>query len=348
MVSVFAGFSVAEPALSAQIAATAAFPASESGAGRTARCGRRDHRRHHPHTGWRRLSRRSGAGACQSRKTPLRTVAAGDRAPSQGTRSGSRGINTGQERKAGPMGIVSLARRFVSLPPTDRRYYLQRFLDLKVHARSGFSQFGEDASIAAYLRTLGRTCRFYVDIGANRPVLHSNTYLFYRDGASGVLVEANPLLTARLRKKRPRDRVVNRGVLAEGSGTIDLHVMDMDGLSTLSSEWEERIVSRGLARSEQVVQVAVIGINDLLEAEVGTKAIDLASIDIEGLDFDVLSAWNFDRWRPFLFCVETGQVDPERYGKDRRFHDLLGSSGYEPLFETFANTIFVDRLAKPA
>jgi FkbM family methyltransferase len=192
---------------------------------------------------------------------------------------------------------------------------------------------------------LGRTCRNYFDIGANDPVLHSNSYLFYRDGGSGVLVEANPTIARRLGRKRPRDKVVNQGVVAEGSGTMQLHVMDMDGLSTLSDEWRETIAEEGLATAANVVTVSVIGINDLLLQHAPRTGIDFASLDIEGLDLQVLQAWDFDRWRPFLFCVETASVSGRGYIRNEAFGALMEARGYTPLFNTFANTIFVDARA---
>ena len=243
------------------------------------------------------------------------------------------------------MTVLALTRRFLALPAEERPYFLRRFVDLKVHQRSGFSQFGEDASVASFLRVVGRACRSYLDIGANDPVSHSNTYLFYRDGGSGVLVEANPAIARRIRRKRPRDTVVNVAVVPEGSGTLDLHVMDMDGLSTVSSQWRETIASQGLAKSVKVLQVPTLGINELLLKHSQPKSIDFASLDIEGLDFDVLSAWDFDRWRPYLFSAETAEVGANGYCKEKRIDVLMMSRGYRPLFNTFANTIFLDERA---
>lgn len=240
------------------------------------------------------------------------------------------------------MQVLSLARRFLALPANERGYFLRRFVDLKLHKRAGFSQFGEDASVASYLRAIGRRCDSYIDIGANDPVSHSNTYLFYRDGGSGVLVEANPGIASRIRRKRPRDTVVNVAVVPEGSGTIDLHVMDMDGLSTVSDQWRETIAKQDAAKPVKVVSVPVIGINDLLNANIGSKPVDFASLDIEGLDHDVLAAWDFDRWRPYLFCAETAEVSIEGYTREKRIGALMTDRGYQPLFNTFANTVFVD------
>lgn len=242
------------------------------------------------------------------------------------------------------MGLVNLLQRYLALAPAERRYYLRRFVDQKVHARPGFAQFGEDASVALYLRTVGRHCHHYIDIGANDPVIHSNTYLFYRDGGTGLLVDANPDIAARLRKARPRDTVVNAGVLAQGGGTLDLHIMDFDGLSTLSAERKAHIDEKGLAVESRTVSVPIIGINEVLQQHAAPDA-EFASIDIEGPELEVLGAWDFDRWRPFLFCVETTLIDDTRFFKDERLTGLMVDRGYRPLFETFANTIFVDAKA---
>jgi FkbM family methyltransferase len=240
------------------------------------------------------------------------------------------------------LGALALARRFLAFPPGERRYLMRRFIDLKVHARSGFAQFGEDASVASYLRVLGRSCRTYLDIGANDPVRHSNTYLFYRDGGAGSLFEANPAIARRLRRKRPRDTIVNVGVVPEGSGTLELHVMDMDGLSTLSEEWRETVASHDMATALRTIQVPVLGINDLLQRHAPAEGVDFASLDIEGLDLDVLKAWDFDRWRPFLFCIETARASSSGFARDDRFGALMAARDYQALFQTFANTIFVD------
>jgi FkbM family methyltransferase len=241
--------------------------------------------------------------------------------------------------------FLALTRRFLALPVEQRPYFLRRFIDLHLHQRTGFSQFGEDASVASFLRLGGRACRSYIDIGANDPVSHSNTYLFYRDGGSGVLVEANPAIARRIRRKRPRDTVVNVAVVPQGAGFLDLHVMDMDGLSTVSSTWRDTIANEALATPVKVLQVRTLGINDLLLQHAQPKFIDFASLDIEGLDFDVLSAWDFDRWRPFLFCAETAEVGANGYAKDKRIDVLMMTRGYAPLFSTFANTIFLDERA---
>lgn len=243
------------------------------------------------------------------------------------------------------MRVMDLIRRYRGMSNDDKAYYRRRFIDLKVHARSSFSQFGEDANAMELFRTIGKRKIIYVDIGANDPVIHSNTYAFYRDGSSGLLVDANPSICNRLRSKRPRDITLHRGIAARSGPPMKLSVMDLDGLSSLNPEWSERLGKEGIARKVAEIEVPVYGINETLH-EFGHNKIDFASLDVEGMDFDIASAWDFDRFRPFLFCIETGVVTKGRHVKDQAFYLLMRSRGYEALFETFANTIFKDSKAK--
>ena len=60
------------------------------------------------------------------------------------------------------------------------------------------AQQGEDLVVRSLCEHLELALRTYLDIGANDPVIGSNTYLPYLDGARGVLVEPNPLHCRRL------------------------------------------------------------------------------------------------------------------------------------------------------
>lgn len=244
------------------------------------------------------------------------------------------------------MSLLGLLRRYRSLDDEDKAYYRRRFIDLKLHARSSFSQFGEDASVLEYFRTLGKKRIVYVDIGANHPVIHSNTYLFYREGSTGLLVDANPNICKRLAAKRPRDTVYQRGVAARSGPPLKLSVMDLEGLSSLDPNWSERISSSGLARKTGEIEVPVFGINETLRA-FGHEKIDFASVDVEGFDLQIVSAWDFDAFRPFLFCIETSVITKGHHVKDAEPYAIMRDRGYRPLFETFANTIFVDTTADP-
>ena len=121
-----------------------------------------------------------------------------------------------------------------------------------------------------------------------------------------------------------------------------------DSIKDVRSEYILQVTGTVVQRKEAnpkmetgEIEVPVVGINETLR-EFGQEKIDFASIDVEGFDLQIISAWDFDAFRPFLFCIETGVITKGRHVKDAAPYDIMRDRGYRPLFETFANTIFVD------
>jgi hypothetical protein len=100
------------------------------------------------------------------------------------------------------------------------------FLRHKVglHYRRTYSQCGEDVIATTVFDMLGIAHPNYLDIGAHHPHFLSNTYLFYRDGSSGVNVEPDPQLHDKFISTRPRDMNLNIGVRPR-PGQLDLYIM---------------------------------------------------------------------------------------------------------------------------
>src|SRR5262245_46395583 len=61
-----------------------------------------------------------------------------------------------------------------------------------------YAQSGEDRIVYFILGYLGVQRRDYLDIGAWEPIVNNNTYLFYRLGYRGVLIEPNVTLCKKL------------------------------------------------------------------------------------------------------------------------------------------------------
>ena len=63
------------------------------------------------------------------------------------------------------------------------------------------------------------------------------------------------------------------------------------------------------------------------------------SIDIEGLDLDVIKTLDFDKYRPAVICIETLLVNTRQL--DPRIEEFMKSRNYSVRGATFVNTIFV-------
>jgi FkbM family methyltransferase len=206
-----------------------------------------------------------------------------------------------------------------------------------------WSQSGEDAIIAFLLEhELHVASPTYLDIGAHHPTYLSNTYLFYTRGSRGVLVEPDPVLFEDILRVRKRDTCLNIGIGLGEARDAELFVMSAPTLNTFVREEAERIAAMGFHRIEKVVKVPLVPVNQIL-AEHFQRGPEILSLDVEGLDLQILQSLDYERFRPTVVCVET-----LTYADDKTAHKLpeipafLATKGYEIYADTRINTILVD------
>lgn len=208
-----------------------------------------------------------------------------------------------------------------------------------------FAQYGEDHVVRGFLERLKIARPSYLDVGAYDPIVSNNTYLFYRRGGRGVLVEPNVGLTDRLRRKRPGDVVLPVGIGVDDTPEADYYLMENAELNTFDKEQVDRLVREHGVDLLGVVKMPLVNINRVIADHFGGGAPDLLSIDIEGLDYDVMRTLDFDRFRPKVVCVETVITGTMKHNP--KTTALMAEKGYELRGMTYPNTIFVDGRAIP-
>jgi FkbM family methyltransferase len=194
------------------------------------------------------------------------------------------------------------------------------------------------------LAALGVGAVSYLDIGAHHPRYLSNTYYFYRQGGRGVCVEPDPNALNAFKQVRPRDICLPVGI-GTSPGTADLFLMTTSTLNTFSREEAERYQAYGTERIERVIPVEIKTVNQVLE-EYFEMAPDFISMDVEGMDLSILKSFDFERFRPKVFCVETLTYTED--GGEKKISELsniLQEHGYLIYADTFINTIAVDHHA---
>ena len=210
-----------------------------------------------------------------------------------------------------------------------------------VTSRESYSQCGEDVIMDFLLMWLGIGDVRYLDIGASHPTRFSNTYFFYRKGYNGVLIEPDPEMYKLLATERPRDRLLNVAIGVDGNPVGKLFMMTSRTLNTLVASQATDYQSYGRESVEGVMEVAQRDINDVLSTEFD-RTPNLVSLDIEGLDLEVLRSWNFSDFRPEVFCIETLTFTQNRTErKITEIAELMESRGYFVYADTHINTIFV-------
>jgi FkbM family methyltransferase len=206
-----------------------------------------------------------------------------------------------------------------------------------------YAQSGEDVIVAEIFDFLGVVKPTYLDVGAYLPILGSNTYLLYRQGGRGVLVEPNVDLIPELSDKRPGDVVLNVGIGLTAEEAADFYCMTLSQWNTFDKEEAERRVAKtgGKVKIDRVVKMPLVPINRIMAEHFPRGGPDFLSIDIESLDLAVLRTLDFARFRPKVVCAETlihltAKMDPE-------ITKFMESQGYEVRGMTFPNTLYVDR-----
>jgi FkbM family methyltransferase len=211
------------------------------------------------------------------------------------------------------------------------------------NAKHSYAQAGEDLMVDFIAKAMQINEITYLDVGAHHPTHFSNTYLFYKRGFQGVLVEPDPELMASIRIARPRDVCIEAGVGVQAATTAQFFVMSTRTLNTFSEDEAKRYEAMGTQHIEKVLRVPLITLDDILADRFGNSEPTLLSIDIEGLDFEVLSTLNLKKYRPPIICIETLQYSETREEtKDTRIARLMSENGYFVYGDTYINTVFVD------
>lgn len=212
----------------------------------------------------------------------------------------------------------------------------------KIFGRNTFSQAGEDAVINFLLWQTGLQKPTYLELGVFHPWNGSNTFKFYLRGATGVLVEADPSLISEIKKARPRDIVLNFGVNFTGEKEADFFIFEEKSISTFDAEEAAVRESHGNKLTSRV-KVPLKNINQII-SENFTKCPDILSIDIEGLDYQVLSQLDEGEHTIPIICVELCSYSSD-YNKtrDTKIIQLLESKGYFLFADTYINGIFVHK-----
>jgi hypothetical protein len=229
--------------------------------------------------------------------------------------------------------------------------YVELYLNYKpafLLKKNSYSQCGEDLIVEFILNEIcQKDIINYCDIGANLPWKFSNTAKFYFSNNKrniGVLVEPDPSLAKFLKLKRSKDIIVNKGVKSNKIDTdiLDFFIMDTKTLNTFSESEANYYESLGYKIKERK-QIDVIDINELLKKYFSEKTLHFLSVDVEGLDFDILSSLDFNMFKPICICVETiNFVKSGMAEKDFRIEKLLTSHGYFEYAFTGINSIFLD------
>jgi FkbM family methyltransferase len=192
---------------------------------------------------------------------------------------------------------------------------------------------GEDIAVYTIFRLLGRDTFSYIDVGANDPYKGSNTAYLYANGCRGICVEANPDMIESLKQERPEDIVISAGV-GPTQGIKTYYCYENNVCNTFSAEFAKKHVAAG-RHLKETREVKVMTMQEIISDYSDNAWPDFLQIDIEGLDYEVLSDCDFSQTAPSVICAEVLEPDKEKMNLS------LKQKGFLPFYRTDQNTIFI-------
>jgi FkbM family methyltransferase len=142
---------------------------------------------------------------------------------------------------------------------------------------------------------------FYIDIGAQDPIIDSVSLAFHEHGWRGIHVEPTPHYAELLRQQRPGDKVIQAAV-GKGPAKLPFFEIPDTGLSTADPVIAEQHRERGFDVHE--ISVPCIPLSAVFKMWAGSE-IHWLKIDVEGFEKQVLSSWGKSAARPWIVVVES-------------------------------------------
>lgn len=203
--------------------------------------------------------------------------------------------------------------------------------------KRSYAQSGEDVLVVGEFEKDKRG--FYVDVGAFHPKQFSNTYLFYKKGWRGIVVEPNPELCALHKEVRERDIQVNVGV-GEKEKVMEYFLMSDPATNTFSEIEAQKSVDLAGRKIIKKIPMAILPLKKILYQYLPKgESIDLLSVDAEGMDLAVLKSNDWQKYRPKIVICEDMDFDLRHWQRSEVTEYLL-SLDYELLGKTPYSLIF--------
>jgi len=219
-----------------------------------------------------------------------------------------------------------------------------------LYKKTSYSQDGEDMMVQTYYETEKHYKGFYVDVGAHHPYRFSNTAYFYGKGWRGINIEPSPTLFRAFQRYRKKDININVGVSSCNS-SFPFYVFNDQALNTFDEKIaQERNISNSRYKIVSRIDVQTCTLKDIFEKYISENKqhtyIDFLSVDVEGLDLDVLKSNDWNKFQPGFILVEC-EANLENISQDEIYlflkekdYNLIGRTKRTSLFRHNGNAKF--------
>lgn len=235
------------------------------------------------------------------------------------------------------MGIKqTIKKTILSVIPPNVKWWIN--FEYSKHAQLSYATEGEDLVLQRLMDSRGNG--IFVDVGAHHPIKRSNTYYYYRQGWRGINIDAMPGSMQAFMKERPED--INLEIpISDSEQELKYYMFNASDLNTFDSSKIEIYLKYPGVKLEKEIVLKTRTLAQILDEhfeKLKSSKIDFLSVDVEGLDLQVLKSNNWQRYRPeYVLAEDLFQNAAETCsGKLAIF---MRSVGYELISKT-CNTAF--------
>ena len=173
----------------------------------------------------------------------------------------------------------------------------------------------------------------YLEFGATDGLNLSNSYLLENSfNWKGALSEPSPQWHEALIKNRKKSDIITKCIWKESEKNLDFFMSDAGELSTLKDFLESDKISmpdnnQMRKESGKTISVETISLNDLVREYFNNICPSYISIDTEGSEYEILKAFDLNKYRPKIFTIEHNHTRNES-----KLDELLITNGYVRIF----------------
>jgi len=234
----------------------------------------------------------------------------------------------------------AIKRTILGVIPSNIKWWINA--EYSRHARLSYATEGEDLVLQ---RLMGyRANGAFIDVGAHHPIKYSNTYYFYKQGWRGINIDAMPGSMQAFNQERPED--INLEIpISDSEQELKYYIFNAPDLNTFDSSKIDIYLKYPGVKLEKEVTLKMKTLEQILDehfAKLKSSHIDFISVDVEGLDLQVLRSNNWQKYRPEYVLAEDLFANAiETAGS--KLGEFMQSVGYELVSKT-CNTAFFKRL----
>jgi len=202
-----------------------------------------------------------------------------------------------------------------------------------------YAQNFEDVMLWRALRHIENG--FYVDVGANDPVIDSVTNLFYLNGWRGINIEPLRKHFKILVESRPKDINLNVA-LSDSEGELEIWESEVRGWATLDKAVAEQHELNGFIGDWTKTSVRTL--KNILDENLSEQQTDIhfLKIDVEGVEESVVRGNDWLKFRPWIVIIESTKPNSQQESYES-WEQIILDRNYEFVYFDGLNRFYVSQ-----